>query len=205
MAVFSPASPLDGRIVALAGEPGALNDQVAACLDALGAVSIRLQSGASTGPRITDLKVEDRVTASLDRAEAALDGCDAVVFVGRDLSDGEDMGAFIEGSIGGYHFCLKLAMRLRAHESTDVVALAGASAEGELPALAADIRNGALRQMTLVAASEGGPLSPPLLANAVRVAGEPGPEASASLTALLARLLGRPQGYVTGTELSIRL
>ncbi|MCY4565146.1 MAG: hypothetical protein OXE40_11810 [Gammaproteobacteria bacterium] len=205
MADSSQANPLEGRTVALAGEPGALKDQVAACLDALGAVSVRLQSDASAGPEIGDLKVEDRVTAALDRAERVLGGSDAVVYVGRDLADGEDLAAFIEESIGGYHFNLKLAKRLRARAATDVVVVAGASAGEEQPALAADIRNGALRQITLVAASEGGPLSPPLLVNAVYVSGAPGPEASASLTALLARLLGRPQGYVTGTALGIRL
>ena len=205
MAVSSPANPLEGRIVALAGEPGALKDQVAACLGALGAVSIRLQSDASAGPQVADLKAEDRVTTALDRAEAILDGCDAVVFVGRDLAGSEDLGTFIEESIGGYHFCLKVAKRLRSRAATDVLAVAGASAQGEQPALAADVRNGAFRQMSLVAASEGGPLTPPLLVNAVQVSGEPGPEASASLTALLARLLRRPQGYVTGTQLSIRL
>ena len=205
MAVSSPASPLEGRIVALAGEPGALKEQVAACLGALGAVSIRLQSDASAGPQVADLKAEDRVITALDRAEAFLDGCDAVVFVGRDLAGSEDLGTFIEESIGGYHFCLKVAKRLRSRAATDVLAVAGASAQGEQPALAADVRNGAFRQMSLVAASEGGPLTPPLLVNAVQVSGEPGPEASASLTALLARLLRRPQGYVTGTQLSIRL
>ena len=205
MADSSQANPLDGRHVALAGEPGTLKDQVAACLDALGAVSVILQSDGATGPEVADLKVEDRVTAALDRAEAALDGSDAVVWVGRDLADGEDMAAFIEESIGGYHFHLKLGKRLRARAATDVVAVAGASAAGDHPGLAADIRNGALRQMSLVAASEGGPLSPPLLVNAVYVSGEPGREASASLTALLARLLGRPQGYVTGTALGITL
>ena len=205
MADSSQADMLEGRTVALAGEPGVLKDQVAACIDALGAVSVRLQSGGPTGPEIADLKVEGRVSAALARAEAALDGCDAVVFVGRDLANGEDVAAFIEESIGGYHFCLKLAKRLRAHAATDVLAVAGVSAGREQPALAADIRNGAFRQMSLVAASEGGPLDPPLLVNAVYVSGEPGVGASASLTALLARLLRRPQGYVTGTTLSIGL
>lgn len=205
MADSSQADALEGRTVALAGESGVLKDQVAACLDALGAVPVRLQSGASPGPEIGDLKVEGRVAAALGRAEAALGGCDAVVFVGRDLANGEDMTAFIEESIGGYHFCLKLAKRLRARAAMDVLAVAGASTGREQPALAADIRNGALRQMSLVAASEGGPLDPPLLVNAVYVSGEPGVEASASLTALLARLLRRPQGYVTGTALSIDL
>ncbi len=205
MADSSQADALEGRTVALAGESGVLKDQVAACLDALGAVPVRLQSGAFPGPEIADLKVEGRVAAALGQAEAALGGCDAVVFVGRDLTNGEDMAAFIEESIGGYHFCLKLAKRLRARAPADVLAVAGASAEGERPALAADIRNGALRQMSLVAASEGGPLDPPLLVNAVYVSGEPGVGASASLTALLARLLKRPQGYVTGTTLSIGL
>ena len=198
-------SALQGRTVALAGEAGALKDQVAACLDTLGAVLVRLQSNASTGPEIADLKIEERLKASLDRAEAVLGESDAIVYVGRDLAGGEDLAAFIEESIGGYHYCLKLAKRLCVRAATDVVAVARASAGGEQPALAADIRNGALRQMTLVAASEGGPLSPPLLANAVQVSGESGAEASASLTALLARLLGRPQGYVTGTVLRIEL
>ena len=205
MADSSPARLLEGRTVALAGEPGALKAQVAACLDALGAVSVPLQSDASAGPEVADLKVEDRVTASLDRAEAVLGGSDAVVYVGRDLAEGEALAAFIEESIAGYHYCLKLAKRLAARKATDVVAVSAASAEGEQPALAADVRNGALRQMTLVAASEGGPLSPPLLVNAVQVSGEAGPAASPSLAALLARLLGRPQGYVTGTGLRIGL
>ena len=156
MADSSPANALEGRTVALAGEPGALKDQVAACLDALGAVPVRLQSDASAGPEIADLKVEDRATAALDRAEAVLDGCDAIVFVGRDLADGEDMAAFIEESIGGYHLCLKLAKRLCARQATDVLAVAGALRKGvEQPGLAADVQNGALRQMTLVAATEG--------------------------------------------------
>ena len=59
--------------------------------------------------------------------------------------------------------------------------------------------------MSLVAASEGGPLEPPLLANAVIVSGQPSGEPSASLTALLGRLLARPQGYVTGTSLAVGL
>ena len=197
--------PLDGRTVALGGEPGVLKAQVAACLHALGAVSVRLQSDAATGPTVADLKAESRVTAALQRAEGALEGADAVVYVGRDLADGEDVASFIEESIGGYHFHLKLAKCLRTRAPTDVVAVMGATAEGEQPALAADIRNGALRQMSLVAASEGGPLTPPLLVNAVCVSGAPGPEASASLTALLARLLRRPQGYMTGTTLGISL
>ena len=196
---------LEGRIVALAGEPGPLKEQVTACLDGMGAAPVRLQSDAATGPGIADLKAEARVTAALDRAEAVLDGSDAIVFVGRDLAEGEDMAAFIEESIAGFHFCLKLAKRLCARAATDVLAVTGASAEGEQAALAADVRNGAFRQMTLVAASEGGPLTPPLLVNAVHVSGEPGPEPSPSLTALLARLLRRPQGYVTGTALGIRL
>ena len=97
MADSSQADPLEGRTVALAGEPGALKDQVAACLDALGAVSVILQSDAATGPEVADLKVEDRVTEALDRAERVLGGSDAVVYVGRDLADGEDLAAFHRG------------------------------------------------------------------------------------------------------------
>ena len=205
MADSSQADALEGRTVALAGEPGALKDQVAACLGALGAESVRLQSDASAGPEIADLKVEERVKAALDRVEAVLGGADAIVFVGRDLVEGEDMAAFIEESIGGYHFCLKLAKRLCARKATDVLAVAGASARGERRGLAADVRNGALRQMTLVAASEGGPLTPPLLANVVYASGEPGVLTSESLATLLARLLRRPQGYVTGTTLGVEL
>lgn len=205
MADSSQADALEGRTVALAGEAGALKDQVAACLGALGAESVRLQSDASAGPEIADLKVEERVTAALDRAEAVLGAADAIVFVGRDLADGEDMAAFIEESIGGYHFCLKLAKRLCVRKATDVLAVAGASARGEQPGLAADVRNGALRQMTLVGASEGGPLTPPLLVNAILAWGEPGTRASESLATLLARLLRRPQGYVTGTTLGVEL
>ena len=205
MADSSPVNALEGRVVALAGEPGMLKDQVAACLGALGAESVRLQSDASAGPEIADLKVEERVKAALDRAEAVLGGADAIVFVGRDLAEGEDMAAFIEESIGGYHFCLKLAKRLCARKATDVLAVAGASARGERRGLAADVRNGALRQMTLVAASEGGPLTPPLLANVVYASGEPGVLTSESLATLLARLLRRPQGYVTGTTLGVEL
>jgi len=199
------ADGLNGRIVALAGEAGPLKDQVEACLRVLGASPVSLQSNVAVGPRVADLKAENRVTEALGRAEAALDGADAVLFVGRDLAEDEDMASFIEESIGGFHFCLKLAKRLRARVPTDVLAISGASAPDEQAGLAADIRNGALRQMTLVAASEGGPLNPPMLANAVHVAGAAGTDASASLTTLFARLLRRPQGYVTGATLSVNL
>ena len=199
----------------LAGESGALKEQAAACLAALGAQSVSLELDGATGPLVADLTEESRVTAALDRVAATLGSADAIVFVGRDLADGEDMAGFIEESIGSYHFYLKLAKRLRANAATDVVVLAGASAAGEHAAgkdaaggdaaLAADIRNGSLRQMSMVAASEGGPLDPPLLVNAVYVSGEPRAAASDSLKALLARLLARPQGYVTGTTLSVSL
>ena len=205
MADSSPADPLGGRTVVLAGEAGALRDQAQACLAALGAQAIEVSLDGTFGPSVADLKAEARVSAALDRVAAAVDGADALVFVGRDLQDGEQMADFIEESIASYHFHLKLAKRLRIQAATDVVALTGASATGEQAELAADIRNGALRQMTLVAASEGGPLKPPLLANAVTVVGQASGEPSPSLSALLARLLARPQGYVTGTSLSIAL
>ena len=205
MADSSPADPLGGRTVVLAGEAGALRDQAQACLAALGARTIEVSLDGTAGPSVADLKAEARVSAALDRVATAVHGADALVFVGRDLQDGEQMADFIEESIASYHFHLKLAKRLRIQAATDVVALTGASATGEQVALAADIRNGALRQMTLVAASEGGPLKPPLLANAVTVVGQASGEPSPSLSALLARLLARPQGYVTGTSLSIGL
>ena len=189
----------------LAGEPGSLSDQAEACLAALGARTVKVGMDGAVGPAIADLKAEARVSAALDRVAAAVDGADALVFVGRDLRNGEQMADFIEESIASYHFHLKLAKRLRTQAATDVVALTGASATGEEAALAADIRNGALRQMTLVAASEGGPLKPPLLANAVTVSGEATKHPSDSLTALLGRLLARPQGYVTGTSLAVAL
>ena len=205
MADSSPANALGGRTVVLAGEAGALRDQAEACLLGLGAHAMRVGLDGAAGLGAADLKEEARVSAALDRVAAAVDGADALVFVGRDLKDGEQVADFIEESIASYHFHLKLAKRLRTQAATDVVALTGASASGEEAALAADIRNGALRQMTLVAASEGGPLQPPLIANAVTVSGQPMEEPSASLTNLLGRLLVRPQGYVTGTSLSIAL
>ena len=205
MADSSPAKALDGRTVVLAGEAGPLRSQVAACLAALDARAIEVGSNAAVGIDVDDLKEETRVQAALDRVVAAIGGADALVFVGRDLRDGEQMADFIEEIIASYHFHLKLAKRLRSQAPTDVVALTAASASGEEAALAADIRNGALRQMSLVAASEGGPLKPPLLANAVTVSGQPSKEVSISLTNLLARLLARPQGYVTGTSLTVRL
>ena len=205
MADSSPANVLKGRTLALLGVPGALKDQAAACLAALGADSVSLQLDGKPGPEVADLKEEARVAAALERVSAALGNSDAIIFVGRDLCSDEDMADFIEEGVGSYHFCLKLAKRLCAKAGTDVVALAGAGAAGEDGALAADIRNGWLRQMSMVAATEGGPLEPPLLANVVYVSGEPGAEASNSLKALLARLLARPQGYVTGTALSLRL
>lgn len=203
MAASSPASPLAGRTLALAGAPGALKDQVAACLAALGAHWISLQLDGKTGPQIADLKEESRIAAALGRTAAAVKDADAIIFVGRDLGQGEAMADFIEEGIGSYHFHLKLAKRMRAKAATDLMALAGASAVGEDAALAADMRNGWLRQMTMVAASEGGPLNPPLLANVVYVSGAPPTAASDSLRALLARLLARPQGYVTGTALRL--
>ncbi len=205
MAGSSPASVLEGRTLALAGEPSALKDQVAACLAALGAQLANLELDGETGPEAADLKEEDRVAAALDRIAPSLGNADAIVFVGRDLRPGEDMADFIEESIGSYHFHLKLAKRLCAKAATDLVTLAGASAAGEDAALAAEIRNGSLRQMSMVAALEGGPMDPPLLANGVFVSGQPGIEASDSLKALLARLLARPQGYMTGTTLTVRL
>lgn len=205
MADFSLADALRGRTVVLAGEAGPLRDQAAACLAALGAQAIEVGSDCAVRLEIAELKEEARVGTALDRVAAAIDGADALVFVGRDLRDGEAMADFIEESIASYHFHLKLAKRQRVKAATDVVALTGESAAGEEAALAADIRNGALRQMSLVAASEGGPLKPPLLANALIVSGQPSGEPSASLTALLGRLLVRPQGYVTGTSLTIGL
>ena len=205
MADSLPADPFRGRTIVLAGEAGALRDQVQACLVALGASAVEVSLDGAVGPGVADLKAEARVSAALDGVAAAVDGADALVFVGRDLQDGEQMADFIEESIASYHFHLKLAKRLRSQAAVDVVALTGASAAGEEAALAADIRNGALRQMSLVAASEGGPLQPPLLANAVIVSGQPMAEPSASLANLLARLLARPQGYVTGTSLSVAL
>lgn len=199
------ADALRGRTVVLAGEAGPLRDQAAACLAALGAQAIEVGSDCAVRLEIAELKEEARVGTALDRVAAAIDGADALVFVGRDLRDGEAMADFIEESIASYHFHLKLAKRQRVKVATDVVALTGESAAGEEAALAADIRNGALRQMSLVAASEGGPLKPPLLANALIVSGQPSGEPSASLTALLGRLLVRPQGYVTGTSLTIGL
>ncbi len=199
------ADALRGRTVVLAGEAGPLRDQAAACLAALGAQAIEVGSDCAVRLEIAELKEEARVGTVLDRVAAAIDGADALVFVGRDLRDGEAMADFIEESIASYHFHLKLAKRQRVKVATDVVALTGESAAGEEAALAADIRNGALRQMSLVAASEGGPLKPPLLANALIVSGQPSGEPSASLTALLGRLLVRPQGYVTGTSLTIGL
>lgn len=205
MADSSLADSLRDRILVLAGEVGPLRDQAAACLAALGAHAIEVGSDGAVGLEVAELKEEARVGAALDRAVAAVGGADALVFVGRDLREGEAMADFIEETIASYHFHLKLAKRLRAQAPTDVVALTGASAAGDEAALAADIRNGALRQMSLVAASEGGPLKPPLLANAVIVSGQPSGEPSASLTALLERLLARPQGYVTGTLLTVGL
>ena len=201
----SQAGVLKHRTVVLAGESGALKDQAAACLAALGAESVNLELDGETGPLVADLKEESRVTAALDRIAGALDNADAIVCVGRDLAAGEDMAEFIEESIGSYHFYLKLAKRLRANAATDVVALAGAAAAGGDAALAADIRNGSLRQMSMVAASEGGPLDPPLLVNAVYVSGAPREAVSDGLKTLLAHLLARPQGYVTGTALSVSL
>ena len=205
MADFSLADALRGRTVVLAGEAEPLRDQAAACLAALGAQAIEVGSDCAVRLEIAELKEEARVGTALDRVAAAIDGADALVFVGRDLRDGEAMADFIEESIASYHFHLKLAKRQRVKAATDVVALTGESAAGEEAALAADIRNGALRQMSLVAASEGGPLKPPLLANALIVSGQPSGEPSASLTALLGRLLARPQGYVTGTSLTVGL
>ncbi len=205
MADSLPADALRGRTVVLAGEAGPLRDQAAASLAALGAQAIEVGSDCAVRLEIAELKEEARVGTALDRVAAAIDGADALVFVGRDLRGGEAMADFIEESIASYHFHLKLAKRQRVKAATDVVALTGESAAGEEAALAADIRNGALRQMSLVAASEGGPLKPPLLANALIVSGQPSGEPSASLTALLGRLLVRPQGYVTGTSLTIGL
>ena len=205
MADSSQANELTRRTVVLAGESGALKEQAAACLAALGTQSVSLELDGATGPLVADLTEESRVTAALDRVAATLGSADAIVFVGRDLAAGEDMAGFIEESIGSYHFYLKLAKRLRANAATDVVALAGASATGEDAALAADIRNGSLRQMSMVAASEGGPMEPPLLVNTIYVSGVPRAAASDSLQALLAHLLARPQGYVTGTTLSVSL
>ena len=192
---------LEGRAVAVAGEPGALRDDVSASLESIGAGTKILQWDGETGPEVAGLKVEAQVAESLDRVMAATNNTDAVVFVGRDLADGEDMAEFIEETIAGFHFCLKLGTRLRKASATDVLAVASTTAEEEPAALAADIRNGALRQMCLVAATEGGPLDPPMLVNALFVSGNPGSGASESLSALLARLLRRPQGYVTGTTL----
>ena len=219
MADSSPVSALAGRTVVLAGEPsageregaplarvpGALRDQAEACLAALGARTISIAMDGTVGLAVADLKAETAVQTALDRVAAIVAGADALVFVGRDLRDGEPIADFIEESIASYHFHLKLAKRLRVHAATDVVALTFASADGEEAALAADIRNGALRQMSLVAASEGGPMQPSLLANAVTVVGQPDSEPSPSLTALLGRLLARPQGYVTGTSLAVAL
>ena len=205
MADSLPVDALRDRTLVLAGEAGSFRDQAAACLAVLGAHVIEVGSDGAVGLEVAELKEEARVGAALDRAVAAVGGADALVFVGRDLRDGEAMADFIEETIASYHFNLKLAKRLRAQAPTDVVALTGASAAGDEAALAADIRNGALRQMSLVAASEGGPLKPPLLANAVIVSGQPSGEPSASLTALLERLLARPQGYVTGTSLTVGL
>ncbi|MYE86017.1 MAG: hypothetical protein F4X31_07235 [Gammaproteobacteria bacterium] len=219
MADSSPVDPLGGRTVVLAGEPsageregaplagegGALRDQAEACLAALGARIVSVAMDGAVGPAVADLKAEVRVQAALERVAAFVGSADALVFVGRDLREGEGIADFIEESIASYHFHLKLAKRLRVQAATDVVALAWSSATGEEAALAADIRNGALRQMSLVAASEGGPLKPPLLANAVTVSGEATENPSGSLTALLGRLLARPQGYVTGTSLAVAL
>ncbi len=205
MAVSLPADALIGRTVVLAGEVGALRNQLAACLAELGARTVEIPMDGAAGPAVADLKAEARVQAMLEVVATSVGSADALVFVGRDLRDGEPTAEFIEECIASYHFHLKLAKRLRVRAATDVVALSGSSAAGEEAALAADIRNGALRQMSLVAASEGGPMEPPLLANAVTVSGLPGQAPSASLTALLARLLARPQGYVTGTSLSIAL
>ena len=215
MADSSPADALRGRTVVLAGEAGALRDQAAACLVDLGAWVVNVGPDGAVGLDVADLKTESQVSVALDRVAAAVGRADAVIFVGRDLRDGEQVANFIEESIASYHFHLKLAKRLRVQAATDVVALSGAPAADEEAALAADIRNGSLRQMSLVAASEGGPLRPPLLANAVIVSSQPtggaqgaplsSKEPSASLAALLARLLARPQGYVTGTSLSVAL
>ena len=264
MADSSPVDVLSGRTFVLAGEAGTLRDQAEACLAALGARAVKVAMDGLVGPSIADLGSEARVQAALDRVAALVGGADALVFVGRDLRDGERLADFIEEGIASYHFHLKLAKRLRVQAATDVVALAWSSAVGEEAALAADIRNGALRQMTLVAASEGGPMQPPLLANAVTVVGQPeepsageregpaprmegasageregpaprmegasarecegpalrmegasagereganlaGRKPSPSLTALLGRLLARPQGYMTGTSLTVAL
>ena len=209
MADSSPVDPLRGRTVVLAGEAGTLREQAEASLVALGASVVRVQLDGTAGLEAADLKEEARVGAALNRVAATVGDADALLFVGRDLRSGEAMASFIEESIASYHFHLKLAKRLRAKAAMDVLALARTSSElaaaGQEAALAADIRNGALRQMTLVAASEGGPLKPPLLANAVLASGPPRNEPSESLTNLLARLLARPQGYVTGTSLTITL
>ena len=205
MADSSPANTLGGRTVVLAGEAGALRDQAAVCLAALGARTIAVSLDGRVGPSVVDLKTEARVAAALDRVAAIAGGADAIVFVGRGLRDGDQLADFVEESIASYHFYLKLAKRLRTQAAMDVVALTAASAAGEDGALAADVSNGALRQMSLVAASEGGPLDPPLLANAVTVVGQPTAQPSASLTSLLERLLARPQGYVTGTSLTVKL
>ena len=196
---------LTDRAVAVVGEPGALREDVNACLASLGATCVNLQWDGASGPDVAGLKAEERVAEALDRVLPTLDKADAVVFVGRDLADGENMAEFIEESIAGYHFCLKLGKRLRARSAVDVVAVAGAAAGEEQAALAADIRNGALRQMSLVAAAEGGPLDPPMLVNALYVDGDPGRGSAHGLSALLARLLRRPQGYVTGTTLRAAL
>ena len=205
MADSSQASQFSGRTVVLAGGSGPLADQAASCVEALGATLVRLQLDGGGGPEVADLKQEKRLNAALDRVAAAAGAADSIVFVGRDLRIGEDVADFIEEAIGSYHFFLKLAKRLRERSATDMVAVAGDSASGEEAALAADIRNGALRQLTLVAATEGGPADPPLLVNAVFTSVPGGGAVSESLKSLLGRLLARPQGYVTGTTLSVIL
>ena len=193
-----PANVFEGRKMIVAAADTPLGGALQAGLEGLGADVVAISFDGKAGPIADDLREEDRVTPWLDQCAQAAQGADALIYAGVGWSGG--VLPTVETSIAGGLFCLKLAKRLQPETPFDVLFLAGAFGEGIEQVRAADMWEGASRQMMKTAASETGPLTPPMTANQVVVTGGGTAEA---LSPVLARLLARPQGYISGTTISV--
>lgn len=188
-----------GRKIIIAAAPTVLADQCRQNIETLGAETVVLVPDGETSPGEADVRAEERVTPWLDRLGAELKGADSLIFIGAAWRG--DVVSFLENNIAGCLFYLKLAKRLQQAAPFDFLCITGDVGGNDtkrvLAARAADMWQGASRQMMKIAATECGPLASPMVANQLVVSGSP------DLKAVLARLLSRPQGYVTGTSIAV--
>lgn len=197
-----PANGLqDRRIIVVSGAP--LSQALTVSVEASGGAVVPVAFDGQTGPSPDELRVEDQAQPWLGRVAEATQGADVLLYAGAAWPKNDKDGAvvpFIETSIAGGLFCLKLAKRLQPQAAFDVVFASGSLGDGVEAARAADMWQGASRQMMKTAASETGTLDPPMTASQLVVTGAGRAEA---LAPVLVRLIARPQGYISGTTISV--